>query len=117
MTSLLRHRWFAPFRLHFIIKSVKFEWDERKNEMNAQKHGVVFDDAVLAFDDPRCLIYPERVEAEEARWHAIGAVNGSYLFLTVVHTYRERGAEQIVRIISARRATTQERKLYAEAIF
>jgi uncharacterized protein len=96
---------------------VKFEWDEQKNESNLRKHGVLFEDAVLAFDDPRCLIYPERVEAGETRWHAIGAVEGSYLFLTVVHTYREEGVEQIVRVISARRATTRERERYAEAIF
>jgi uncharacterized DUF497 family protein len=95
---------------------VKFEWDDQKNESNFRKHGVLFEDAVLAFDDPFCLIYPERVEEGEPRWHAVGAVEGSYLFLTVVHTYREQGAEQIARIISARRATTQERKLYAEAI-
>jgi len=95
---------------------VKFEWDDKKNESNHRKHGVLFEDAVLAFTDPRCLIYSERMETGEARWHAIGAVGVSYLFLTVVHTYREQGAEQIVRIISARRATPQERKLYAEAI-
>lgn len=78
--------------------------------------GVPFTTAVLIFEDPNCLTFPDRVEAGETRWHAIGAVQNSLLFLTVVHTYAEQGAEQFVRIISARRATSQERKLYAQAI-
>jgi uncharacterized DUF497 family protein len=95
---------------------VKFEWDDRKNESNRRKHGYSFDTASLIFDDPNCLIFPERVEAGEIRWHAIGPVQNSLLFLTVVHTYDEQGGVQIVRIVSARRATNQEKELYAEAI-
>jgi uncharacterized DUF497 family protein len=95
---------------------VRFEWDEQKDEINIRKHGVPFKTAVLIFEDPNCLTFSERVEAGETRWHAIGAVQNSLLFLTVVHTYAEQGAEQLVRIIPARRATSQERRLYAQAI-
>jgi uncharacterized DUF497 family protein len=95
---------------------VRFEWDDQKNESNRRKHGYSFDTAALVFDDPHCLIFPERNEAGEMRWHAIGAVESSLLFLTVVHTYNEQGAVQIARIISARRATNHEKRLYAEAI-
>jgi uncharacterized DUF497 family protein len=95
---------------------VKFEWDDQKNESNRRKHGYSFGTAALVFDDPHCLFFPERDEAGERRWHAIGAVESSLLFLTVVHTHNEQGGVQIVRIISARRATNQEKKLYAEAI-
>jgi hypothetical protein len=95
---------------------VRFEWDDEKNETNRRKHGFSFDTAVLIFEDPNCLTFPERAEAGETRWHAIGTVRNSLLFLTVAHTYGEQGAEQIVRIISARRATSREKKLYAEAI-
>lgn len=51
----------------------------------------------------------------EERWHAIGLVQGSFLFLTVAHTYTESENEVIVRIISARRATRGEKRLYVEA--
>jgi uncharacterized DUF497 family protein len=95
---------------------VRFEWDEQKDEINIRKHGVPFTTAVLIFEDPNCLTFPESVKAGETRWHAIGAVQNSLLFLTVVHTYTEQGAGQLVRIISARRATSQERRLYAQAI-
>jgi uncharacterized DUF497 family protein len=62
------------------------------------------------------LHFVERIEDGEERWHAIGLVTGSLLFLTVVHTYIEKASEPVVRIISARRASRSERKLYAEAI-
>lgn len=68
------------------------------------------------FEDPNRLLFIERIEDGEERWHAIGSVRGPLLFLTVVHTYTEELAEAAVRIISARRATRQERKLYAETI-
>jgi hypothetical protein len=94
----------------------RFEWDDQKSEANQKKQGFSFETAVLVFEDRNCLLFVERSEQCEERWHAIGSVRGSLLFLTVVHTYREEGAGQIVRIISARLATYRERRLYAEAI-
>jgi uncharacterized protein len=95
---------------------VRFEWDENKNESNQAKHDISFETAALVFKDPNRLLFIERVEDGEERWHAIGIVEGTYLFLTVVHTYTEEDAEAVVRVISARRATRHERKLYAETI-
>lgn len=95
---------------------MRFEWDEGKNESNQRKHGISFETAVLVFEDPNRLLFVERIEEAEERWHAIGSVRGSYLFLVVVHSYAEEEAEAVVRIISARRATRHERKLYAETI-
>jgi hypothetical protein len=92
---------------------VRFEWDDAKNESNRKKHKVSFEVASLVFDDPHVLVFIERVEDGEERWHAIGYVAGSLLFLTVVHTHEEDG---LVRIISARPATRTERNMYAEAI-
>lgn len=95
---------------------MRFEWDSRKNDGNQAKHGISFETAALVFEDSNRLLFIERIEEGEERWHAIGSVGGSYLFLTVVHTYAEEEAEVIIRIISARRATPHERKLYAETI-
>ena len=67
------------------------------------------------FDDPHCPTFVERVENGEERWHAIGVLDGTST-ITVVHTYRPEGPDEIIRIVSARRADAQERKQYAEAL-
>jgi len=94
---------------------IRFEWDLAKNEINRFKHGIDFETAALVFDDVFGVSFIERVVDGEERWHSIGSVEG-LIVLAVVHTYREEGREEVIRIISARRATAHERKLYAEAI-
>jgi len=75
--------------------------------------------AALVFDDERCLIGPERIdETGERRWHAIGAARIEpeiAVVLMVVHAYREDDyGEEIIRIISARRAEKHEIRRYQE---
>ena len=93
----------------------RFEWDANKNERNNAKHGIDFETAQLVFDDPFCITFVERLYGGEERWHAIGAIE-DILILVVVHTYREDRGDEVIRVISARRATPHERRLYAEAI-
>jgi uncharacterized DUF497 family protein len=97
---------------------VRFEWDEEKNEINKRKHGISFETGSRVFFDRKRLEYIERMVEGEERWHAIGIVREArvLLVLTVVHAYREEGVEPVIRIISARRATPQERRAYAETI-
>ena len=92
--------------------TVRFEWDERKNRANIVKHGVGFDEARRVFSDPHVIIRQDRVVEGEERLHAIGCVER---VLLVVHTVREEGLGAIIRIISARKATPAERKLYEES--
>ncbi len=94
---------------------VRFDWDEQKDARNQTKHGVDFETAQLVFDDPFCITFIERECQGEERWQAIGAIE-DILLLVVVHTYREEEGDDVIRIISARRATRHERKLYAQAI-
>jgi uncharacterized DUF497 family protein len=94
---------------------LRFEWDKEKDEINQKKHRMGFETAKLVFDDPHCLTFLERVEDGEERWHAIGVLDGRTM-VTVVHTYRLAGPDDIIRIVSARRADAQERKLYADAL-
>jgi uncharacterized protein len=93
---------------------MRIEWDEAKNKTNKRKHGVDFATAQLVFDDPFHVSFVERVTDGEERWHAIGSVE-QIVVLVVVHTYREEKRDEVVRIVSARRATRQERKVYAQA--
>lgn len=93
---------------------VNFEWDEVKKHRNLEKHGIDFEAAQFIFDDPFCITFVERNELGEERWHGIGTIEGMILLL-VVHTYHQEEAQEIIRIISARRATRHERKLYETA--
>ena len=91
---------------------MEFVWDERKSRNNYKKHGVSFDTAVLVFDDPFHLTRQDREVDGELRWQTIGLVNGVYLLL-VAHTINDDGEE--IRVISARKATRNERSLYAQS--
>jgi uncharacterized DUF497 family protein len=93
---------------------IRFEWHEAKNRSNQTKHGIDFETAQLVFDDPHCITFVERVSAGEKRWHAIGSIE-SIIVIVVVHTHREEMTDEVIRIVSARRATRHERDLYAQA--
>jgi len=91
---------------------MQLAWDERKSRSNLAKHHVSFAFAARVFDDPRVMSLPDD-HASEERWLSIGLVNG-VLILVVVHTLEEQGHEEIIRIISARKATPRERKAYED---
>jgi len=94
---------------------MKFDWDPSKAELNWKKHRISFELASTVFDDPVHLSVPDPDHREE-RWVTIGiAVN--IQLLVVVSTDRvNEGGEEIIRIISARKATRKERKSYEERI-
>jgi uncharacterized DUF497 family protein len=93
---------------------LRFEWDPTKARNNRSKHQVSFDDAMLIFEDPYALFELDRSDpAGELRWQALGLAEGVILLL-VVHTMREEGPDEVVRIISARRATRKERNRYEQ---
>jgi uncharacterized protein len=102
------------------IYIVRYEWGEEKNRSNQRKHdGISFELATLVFEDDRCLLGSDRIdETGEQRWHAIGMAQiepEGAVVLLVVHAYREncRG-EEIIRIISARRAEKHDVRRYQE---
>jgi uncharacterized protein len=93
---------------------IRFEWHEAKSRSNKKKHGIDFETARLVLDDPHCISFVERVSDGEERWHAIGSIE-NIIVIVVVHTYREEVSDEVIRIISARRATRHEKGLYAQA--
>jgi uncharacterized DUF497 family protein len=95
---------------NIIIGDIKFEWDISKSNSNFVKHGIGFDVAATAFFDPISEVYfdPDHSESEE-RFILIGCAVFSEL-LVVCHCYR--GADEVVRIISARNATETEASYY-----
>jgi len=88
--------------------SLQFEWDAAKAHSNWVKHGIRFEEAVTVFADPRALtIYDGDHSTDEDRFHPIG-YSERLRVLLVVHCDRE----ERIRIITARRATSQEQRLY-----
>lgn len=98
---------------------MRFEWDEKKNLANRRKHKVSFETATLVFEDPHAISVLERIEegpvGSEERWQTVGTA-GQVLVMFVAHTYRERDGEEVVKIISARKATPRERSMYEESL-
>lgn len=92
--------------------SIRFEWDARKAESNRRKHGIGFELAKEVFQDELQARSPRGFEDGEERWWTIGLV-GPWI-LVVVHTWIENEEEDIIRIISARKATASERRRYEE---
>jgi uncharacterized protein len=93
-----------------VMKYIRFQWDERKGLVNQRKHGVSFDEAQSAFFDPlaRVMADPENSEAED-RFLLLG-MSRRLRILIVCHCYRE--GDEVIRIFSARRATSKEAAQY-----
>jgi uncharacterized DUF497 family protein len=101
--------------LHGAASLAKFLWDSDKARRNLNKHDVAFEDAELVWSDPFLLVGFDRIEEGEERWHALGMSAGVVLLL-VVHTYPGED-DDVVRIVSARKATKNERKAYEDGDF
>jgi len=93
---------------------LRFEWDEAKNGKNRSKNGVWFEEAQGVFDDPRARVFYDLEHSEsEDRFVIIGMSVGARL-LVVVHCHRKH--DSVVRIISARKATPKEAKVYEKGV-
>jgi len=93
---------------------IRFEWDESKNKANRRKHGVWFEEAQQAFDDPKALLFADPSHSRNEDRFILLEISGSARLLVVVHCEREAGT--VLRVISARGATTHEVKRYEEGI-
>ena len=94
------------------MTEIRFEWDPRKGAANQRKHGVSFEEAETVFADEHALLIDDPDHsATEDRFVLLG-LSAGFRVLLVVHSYWER--DQVIRIISARRATRAERARYDE---
>ena len=89
---------------------MKFIWNKRKNESNIKKHELDFADACKVFDSPMMVDLDDRQDYGEDRWIGIGLMDISRV-VVVVFTEPE---EDVVRIISMRKATTEESDNYEQ---
>ncbi|HUZ12774.1 MAG TPA: BrnT family toxin [Caulobacteraceae bacterium] len=88
---------------------MRFDWDDAKALSNLAKHGISFELAKRVWDDPLYEVTFGRVVDGEERWLAVGVV-GTTTIIVVVHAFPDLEDDQRVRIISARKATSQERR-------
>lgn len=94
---------------HFLFAGQRFRWDAEKAHLNLLKHRVRFEQACEVFFDPFVHLLDATTE-DEAREAAIGLAE-DWTLLFVVHAVREN---DVIRIISARAATSAERRLYED---
>jgi hypothetical protein len=93
----------------------RFDWDPAKNRENQHKHGVAFETALLVFEDKWILSRRDLShEDAEDRYNALGEIAPG-LILFVVYTWRDKDGDEVIRLISARSASAQEKKAYEEA--
>lgn len=92
---------------------IVFEWDANKARINLEKHKISFDEARTIFVDPFLVTFVDEFHSEkEERFISIGLSENNRILLAV-HTEREeQDAKIIIRIISCRKATPIERKIY-----
>ena len=92
------------------MNDLRFEWEDQKSKTNAKKHGISFEEARTVFlDESARLIADPDHSSEEDRFILLG-LSIRLRVLAVSHCYRESG--NVIRIISARKATTMERNEY-----
>ena len=92
------------------MSDLHFEWDSRKAAANERKHGVGFEEAKSVFSDERAKLIDDPDHSEDEDRFILLGLSGSLRVLVVCHCYREEG--NVIRIISARKATAKESKFY-----
>jgi uncharacterized DUF497 family protein len=89
---------------------MRFEWDETKRLANIEKHGIDFADVPPMFDGDVFTIEDQRFEYDEARYITFGLLK--FRVIVVAHT----DDDEVIRIISARKASKHEEKQYFKEI-
>ena len=92
------------------MNSLTFEWDAHKSAANAKKHGVSFEEAKSVFVDERAKLIADPDHSEDEDRFVLLGLSAALRLLLVCHCYRAQG--NVIRIISARKASAHESKSY-----
>lgn len=90
----------------------RFEWDTGKASENNRKHGITFEEAMSAFLDENARVIPDPEHSDDEDRFVLLGLSVQLRLLVVVHCYR--GGDDLIRIISARKADPSERKQYSD---
>jgi len=94
------------------MNTLKFDWDKNKATKNLVKHKVSFEEAQSVFDDDFARLIPDPDHSENEERFILLGLSCSLKVLVVVHCYKDE--DNIIRLISARKATKPESKIYKE---
>lgn len=94
------------------MKYIQFEWDNHKNEINIRKHKISFEEAKTVFYDKNARIIADPDHSQDEDRFIILGLSSSIRLLVVCHCYRKN--DEVIRIISARKATKNEIKYYGD---
>lgn len=92
------------------MTSLRFEWEPRKASANLKKHGISFEEAKSVFYDESAKLISDPDHSEDEDRFILLGVSHSLRVILVCHCYRSKG--NVIRIISARKATPTESKAY-----
>ncbi len=92
------------------MSTLRFEWDPKKAAANLRKHKVSFEDAKTVFSDERALLIDDPDHSEEEERFILLGLSSSLRLLVVAHCYR--AGSNVIRIISARKADSDEESKY-----
>jgi uncharacterized DUF497 family protein len=94
------------------MDAINFIWNEQKNETNQKKHDIAFEEARTVFYDVKARLIRDDEHSEDEERFIILGFSDKFRLLLVVHCYREE--EEVIRIISARKASRNEQRQYEE---
>ena len=92
------------------MSELRFEWDPAKSSANRRKHGITFEEARTVFFDERARLIDDPDHSEDEDRFVLLGISASLRVLVVCHCYRSGG--NVIRIISARKATKSEARFY-----
>jgi uncharacterized protein len=92
------------------VKRLRFEWDARKAAANLRKHGVSFEEARSVFLDENALLRPDEGHSDDEDRFLLLGLSGRLRTLVVCHCYRQE--DEVIRLISARKANADEQRQY-----
>ena len=92
------------------MSKIRFEWDRRKAKSNEEKHGITFEEASSAFYDDNGLIIDDPGHSQDEDRFILLGLSASVRLVVVVHCFRDE--DDVIRIISARKATPVESRQY-----
>jgi len=97
-----------------MMSGMRFAWDDAKAEENVRKHGISFEEASTVFADQNARLKHDPDHSREEDRFVLLGFSAKLRLLLVCHAYREN--DEVIRIISARKATPNERKQYGSSL-
>jgi uncharacterized DUF497 family protein len=95
------------------MRYIRFTWDTKKSQVNLKKHGVSFEEARTAFYDPNARVMADPAHSDQEDRFLLLGFSRHLRLLVVCHCYRQN--DEVIRIVSARKATKREAGQYHSA--